>query len=205
MYNLLSFVRFIVYIVKTGLHLCCLNEVLDLYAFSQVLQGRTMPSKWWTSMWSLMVVRAPSFPHSLHFFALSFLSSLIIFGLSSIIDFTWASSSCKSVETLSANFFSGLLPSFKSGSFLQTTLKLVGTLCFWICLRALLVLCFKSKLALDPWYFFSMASLSSINPLSWRSAARAKKELRLSWKTSTSPKYGKSMIALKSSNLNPYI
>ena len=49
---------------QTGLHLCCLNEVLDLYAFSQVLQGRTMPSKWWTSMWSLMVVRAPSFPHT---------------------------------------------------------------------------------------------------------------------------------------------
>ena len=82
------------------LNLCCLNAALDLNVFSHELQGSAIPSKWWVSMWSLMVFGAPSFPHILQILALlCVFPSGTIFWPWSIIDFTCASSSCKSAET----------------------------------------------------------------------------------------------------------
>ena len=49
---------------------CCLlwglYEFLDLKVLLQRLQGITIPSKWFASMWSLMALSFPSFPHTLH-------------------------------------------------------------------------------------------------------------------------------------------
>ena len=75
-----------------------LNAVLDLYVLPQALQGRTTPSKWLASIWSLIVKPAPSFPHTLQILAFSFLLGTK-FWLISIIDLTWMSSSYKSWQT----------------------------------------------------------------------------------------------------------
>ena len=75
--------------------MCCLCECRVLNVFSQKLQGRTIPSKWLASMWSLMATFCPSFPHTLQILVLLLSPSFpteIIFGLFSIIEFTFSSS-----------------------------------------------------------------------------------------------------------------
>ena len=54
------------FILMTFSHLCFLKEPLDLKVFLQLLQGSKTFSKWLTSMWSLMLILCPSFPHTLH-------------------------------------------------------------------------------------------------------------------------------------------
>ena len=82
------------------LHVCFLNIILDLNSFPQTLQGRATPSRWLASMWSLMAIPAPSFPHTLQILALEPCGPLgAKFWLFSIIDFTFSSSSCKSPDT----------------------------------------------------------------------------------------------------------
>ena len=44
--------------------LCLLKLCRDLKTFLQRLQGRETPSKWWDSMWFLMALFCPSFPHT---------------------------------------------------------------------------------------------------------------------------------------------
>ena len=98
---------------KMFLQLCSLKEVLDLKVFSQVLQPRKIPSKWWTSMWSLIALGAPSLPHTLHIFALIWpLPCGSTFGPASIIDLTRASISCASIYSGIAIFWSLLLATF---------------------------------------------------------------------------------------------
>ena len=64
----------------------------------QTLQGSETPSKWFASMWSLMPMLCPSFPHTLQILALPGPFGRR-FWLVSIIDFTFSSSSCKSPDT----------------------------------------------------------------------------------------------------------
>ena len=45
--------------------LCCLKIFLDLKVLWQRLQGMTIPSRWFASMWSFMFLLWPSFPHTL--------------------------------------------------------------------------------------------------------------------------------------------
>ena len=80
------------------IQLCFLNIILDLKIFPQTLQGSETPSKWFASMWSLMPMLCPSFPHTLQILALPGPFGRR-FWLVSIIDFTFSSSSCKSPDT----------------------------------------------------------------------------------------------------------
>ena len=94
---------------------CCLSEALVLNVFSQELQRRCTPSIWWASMWSLMAVLSPSFPHALHIVALLWLLPCqTIFLLNSIINFTCSSSFCIAAETSFLSLCSGLSKTFKS-------------------------------------------------------------------------------------------
>ena len=72
---------------------------LDLNVLSQRLQGMTIPSRWFASMWSFMFGAWPSFPQTLHRSA-NLTPLAILFWLFSIIDFTLSSSSSKSPEKL---------------------------------------------------------------------------------------------------------
>ena len=80
----------IIYLIKTLLHLCVRNDIIDLYVLMQSLQGRFTPSRWCASMWSLIAVGGPSFPYTLHILTL-FLSfpCWMNFSLFSIKDFTF--------------------------------------------------------------------------------------------------------------------
>ena len=76
---------------------CFCKVFLNLNVFSQLLQGMDTPSKWYSSMWLLMLVGCPSFPHFLQIFAVVFLLPVsIIFWLVSIMELTVWSNSCRS-------------------------------------------------------------------------------------------------------------
>ena len=79
--------------------LCSFRPFLDLKVLSQRLQGMTIPSKWFASMWSFMFLPWPSFPQTLHRTA-NWCPLANLFWLFSIIDFTRSSSSTISPENL---------------------------------------------------------------------------------------------------------
>ena len=74
-----------------------LKLFLDLKVLSQRLQGMTTPSRWFASMWFLMSLKWPSFPHTLQISA-NWCPLALRFWLFSIIEFTSLSSSSKSTE-----------------------------------------------------------------------------------------------------------
>ena len=51
-------------LLKWNLVLCLLSPFRVLKKLSQCLHGRLIPSKWFVSMWSLMLFRNPSFTHN---------------------------------------------------------------------------------------------------------------------------------------------
>ena len=74
-----------------------LKLFLDLKVLSQRLQGMTTHSRWFASMWFLMSLPWPSFPHTLQISA-NWCPLAVRFWLFSIIEFTPLSSSSKSTE-----------------------------------------------------------------------------------------------------------
>ena len=85
-------------LLKWDLALCLLSPFRVLKKLSQCLHGRLIPSKWFASMWSLMLFMNPSFPHTLQAWALLLLWLGSRVSLISIIDKTLASSSSRSEE-----------------------------------------------------------------------------------------------------------
>ena len=86
--------------INLGVHLCLHKLFLDLNSFPKTLQGMDIPSRWLASMWSLILIACPSFPHTLQILALGFSFPFWIrFWHVSIIDFAFSSSSCKSPDT----------------------------------------------------------------------------------------------------------
>ena len=74
-----------------------LKLFLELKVLSQRLQGMTTPSRWFASMWFLMSLPWPSFPHTLQISG-NWCPLALRFWLFSIIEFTSLSSSSKSTE-----------------------------------------------------------------------------------------------------------
>ena len=53
--------------------LCFFNKILDLNVFPHKLQSRKTPVMLYVSMWSIMLIRCPSFPHTLQILPLPWL------------------------------------------------------------------------------------------------------------------------------------
>ena len=85
-------------LLKWDLALCLLSPFRVLKKLLQYLHGRLIPSKWFASMWSLMLFMNPSLPHTLQARALQLLWLGSRVSLISIIDKTLASSSSRSEE-----------------------------------------------------------------------------------------------------------
>ena len=72
-----------------NLSLCCASPFREALVIPHMLHGRTIPLMWLASMWLVMFLNCPSFPHTLQILALSFPFG-IRFSLTSIIDFTFS-------------------------------------------------------------------------------------------------------------------
>ena len=168
---------YLIYLSKQ-VYLCLLNWFLDLKVFPQTLQGSEIPSRWFDSMWSLMAIPSPSFPHTLQISAL-FLPLGIRFWLFSIMSFTFASSSSKSPPESKSNTFIllSLLVSDVDACFSKVGLAENGMFS-----RSLFKVGFEFiciDLLVDPVFIFCSISFWSsfcpINPFSFRSSAMARK------------------------------
>ena len=84
--------------IKWLWRLCLINDFLHLKFFSQILHGMEIPSKWFDSIWDLMLALTSSFPQTLQ----EYIGSKVEFFLEVffIIEVVFSSSSAKSPEKL---------------------------------------------------------------------------------------------------------
>ena len=168
--------------------MCLLKLFLNLKSFPQTLHGRDTPSKWWPSIWSLMAIKYPSFPHSLQILAFCLpLGSK--FELASIIDFTSSSSRSMSPGEKFGIATFCLSNAFKAN---RCPVKCSRFVCMfgWSPFRNWLEFILWVEGSVESKTAFSslLSLVFPISPFSLRSSAMLRKELRLSWKTFASPR-----------------
>ena len=83
--------------------ICSLSPFLDLNVLSQEVQGMETPSRWFASMWSLMLPFCPSLPQTVHVYR--YQPPTALFSLFVIIGLTCSSSSWTLVMETSETFW----------------------------------------------------------------------------------------------------
>ena len=149
------------------LNICIVSACLEVHFLPQNLQGSEIPSRWFASMWSRMLVGAPSFPHRLQMEPLC-LPLPSLFSLRLVIDFTFLLSSSNSSLTNTAwpsSTFVSLVLAEQSfeGPFFNFGSKLL-----WSAIESVSFSVGKKSLS-------SFESASSIIPWTFKSSARESK------------------------------